>query len=256
MVVDHVGVFFFPDNYIYRFIGRFSFPIFFFLIGYTYQGLRTDTAESSNSAWAKYYSKLPILARKPIDFFWVFNIKTDLLICLLLITAVNAIIDHQLLPLNILFSVIICRVAVYLFERYNLINNWLIVSWLVLFVANYHSTLTFDYGSSAILLALFGYLVRHGKRKEPKALAFMILCYFTYCGFQMLYFPAEFNYITSLYIGIAALFIGLSDYQFQKTYILPNNVVINYSVMFISRYSLYVYTIHFVGFKIVSAMFS
>ena len=34
MVIDHVGFYFFPDDDVWRVIGRLSFPVWFFLIGY------------------------------------------------------------------------------------------------------------------------------------------------------------------------------------------------------------------------------
>jgi hypothetical protein len=47
----------------------------------------------------------------------------------------------------------------------------------------------------------------------------------------------------------------LSDYKFQRTYFLPNITAVNYMVMFISRYSLYVYTAHLLAFKITAKYF-
>ena len=127
MVVDHIGVYFFPEEYLFRFVGRFSFPIFFFLIGYTYQGLRHDSPADS-STWKKYYTKLPKVLQKWVNFFWAFNIKSDLLLCLLLITLTDLAVDRQIFPLNILFSVIVCRTVLYLLEKHHILHNWLIAS--------------------------------------------------------------------------------------------------------------------------------
>ena len=252
MVVDHTGVYFFPDNYLYRFIGRFSFPIFFFLIGYTYQGLRGDSPADSSHKWAHYYFRLPRALKTPVDFFWAFNIKADLLLCLLLITITNAALSGGVFPLNILFSVIVCRVALYVLERYRLLTKGLILSWLCLTIIDFPLTYVFEYGGAAILIAMVGYLVRHESGKELIPLTFIFLSYLTYCATQMLFFPATFNYIASLYLGIAVLFVLLADYKFKKTYWLPNTRTINYPVMFISRYSLYVYTVHLLAFKVIS----
>jgi len=252
MVIDHTGVYFFPDDYIYRFIGRFSFPMFFFLIGFTYQGLRTDSPADSNRKWSQYYVKLPQAVKKPVNFFWAFNIKSDLLACLLLITITNLVLNGELFPLNILFSVIVCRIALYLLERYDLFVHGLLISWLLLTVAHMPLVFVYEYGGAAVLVTMVGYLIRHNRRRESVPLTFIFLSYLTYCASQMVFFPATFNYIASLYIGIAALFVFLADYKFEKTYWLPNLKAINYPIMFISRYSLYVYTAHLLAFKLIS----
>lgn len=254
MVVDHCGVYFFPDHYLYRFVGRFSFPIFFFLIGYTYQGLRTDSPAQGNSKWAGYYKKLPQVFKSLVGFFWGFNIKTDLLVCLLLITVADVVFSGNLFPLNILFSVIVCRIALYLLDRYNVFTNGLIIGWLLLTIAHFGLLFVYEYGGAAVLVSMVGYVIRQNRRHEIVPLTFIFLSYLTYCASQMVYFPATFNYIASLYIGIAALFVFLADYKFEKTYWLPDITLVNYPVMFISRYSLYVYTVHLLAFKIISKM--
>ena len=255
MVVDHVGVYFFPDEYLYRFVGRFSFPIFFFLIGYTYQGLRSDSPADSRNAWKKYYTKLPAPLQKLLDFFWAFTIKSDLLLCLLLITLTNYALTQDIFPLNILFTVIVCRVALYLLDKYHILENWLIVSWLVLALLHVPLVFVYEYGSVAILISMLGYLIRQNRRGETKALTFIVLSYLSYCASQMVFFPATFNYLATLYTSMAALFVLLADYKFQKTYFLPNITAVNYIVMFISRYSLYVYTAHLLAFKIIAKYF-
>ena len=247
-------MYFFPEEYLFRFVGRFSFPIFFFLIGYTYQGLRHDSPADS-STWKKYYTKLPKVLQKWVNFFWAFNIKSDLLLCLLLITLTDLVVDRQIFPLNILFSVIVCRTVLYLLEKHHILHNWLIASWLLFTLLHVPLVFVFEYGGAAILISIVGYLIRQNRRGEPAALTFIVLSVLTYCASQMISFPATFNYIASLYVGMAALFVFLSDYRLQKTYILPNTTAVNYAVMFISRYSLYVYTVHLLAFKITAKYF-
>ncbi|KPJ90082.1 MAG: hypothetical protein AMJ53_14895 [Gammaproteobacteria bacterium SG8_11] len=255
MVVDHTGVYFFPDEYLYRFVGRFSFPVFFFLIGYTYQGLRSGSPADSDSAWKKYYIQLPASLQKLLVFFWAFTIKSDLLLCLLLITLANYALTQEIFPLNILFTVIVCRVVLYLLDKYHILDNWLIVSWLLLTLLHVPLLFVYEYGSVAILITMVGYLIRHNRRGELKALTFIFLSYLSYCASQMIFFPATFNYLATLYTGMAVLFVLLSDYKFQKTYFFPNITAVNYTVMFISRYSLYVYTAHLLAFKITAKYF-
>ncbi|MCG6970574.1 MAG: conjugal transfer protein TraX [Gammaproteobacteria bacterium] len=254
MVVDHTGVYFFPDVYGYRFVGRFSFPVFFFLIGYTYNGLRQDTPADS-SAWKDYYANLPAAVQKFVVFFWAFNIKSDLMLCLLLITVANYVLIQDVFPLNILATVIVCRVALYLMDKYHILENWLLASWLLLTLLHVPLVFVFEYGGAAILISMAGYLIRQNRRGEIKAKTFIFLTYLMYCASQMIFFPATFDYLVALYTGMAALFVFLSDYKLQKTYLLPNVTAVNYAVMFISRYSLYVYTAHLLAFKITAKYF-
>lgn len=254
MVVDHVGVYLFPSEYLFRFVGRFSFPIFFFLIGYTYQGLREDSPASS-SAWKKYYIKQPPLLKKVLDFFWALSIKSDLLLCLLLITVSNYLLVQNVFPLNILFTVIVCRIVIYLLDKFQLLDNWLIMSWLFFTLLHVPLIFVYEYGGVAILITILGQLVRKNRQGEIKVRVFIFLSYLSYCASQMVYFPATFNYIASLYIGIAVLFVLLSTYQFQKKFLLPNLSAVNLPVMFISRYSLYVYTAHLLILKITAKYF-
>jgi len=88
-----------------------------------------------------------------------------------------------------------------------------------------------------------------------KSLLFIFLSYLSYCASQMIFFPATFNYLASLYMGLAVLFVLLSDYKFQQTYFFPSQTALNYLIMFISRYSLYVYTAHLLAFKITAKYF-
>ena len=205
MVVDHTGVYFYPDIDLFRFVGRFSFPIFFFLIGYTYQGLRSDSPADGNRRWANRYLKLPQTGKKIVDFFWAFNIKLDLLVCLLLITASGVILSGELFPLNILFSVIVCRIALYAFDRFKILANGLIISWLLLTVIHFPLTYVYEYGGAAILVSMVGYLVRHGLRQELIPLTFIFLSYLSYSASQMIFFPPTFNYIACLYIFVYSL---------------------------------------------------
>ncbi len=249
MVVDHIGVYFFPNEYWYRFVGRFSFPMFFFLIGYTYRGLRSDTPANSDRTWQKTYARLPVPVKKMVDATWALNIKSDLLLCLLLITLVNYALYQSIFPLNILFTVIVCRIALYLLDKYRILENRLLSAWLVLTLLHVPLAFTYEYGGVAILISVMGYLIRQGRRGDAKVLAFIFLTYLAYCASQMFFFPAAFNYVASLYVGMAALFVVLSDYKLRPSAFLPNATMINYPIMFVSRYSLYVYTAHLLAFK-------
>jgi hypothetical protein len=162
---------------------------------------------------------------------------------------------QDIFPLNILFTVIVCRIALYVMDKYRMLENWLIASWLLITLLHVPLLFVYEYGGVAVLISIVGYLIRQKRRGEIKSLTFIFLSYLSYCASQMLFFPATFNYLASLYTGMATLFVFLSDYKFQKTYALRNITTINYAIMFISRYSLYVYTAHLLAFKITAKYF-
>ena len=77
MIVDHIGVYFFPDDLWLRAIGRTSLPIWMFLVGY-----------ASTRA-----------------------VPPRLLIGGLILVAANAVVGMPILPLNILFGIAVTRLC-------------------------------------------------------------------------------------------------------------------------------------------------
>ncbi len=128
MVIDHVGHFFYPDEMWFRVLGRLCIPIWFFLIGYA------KTTEITKGLWIGGVT-----------------------------IAISGIISGQfLLPLNILFTIIIFRyirqgtVMRSFYSADGLRGMYLILLFLTL-----PSAILFEYGTSAMLFVLIGYMVRN-----------------------------------------------------------------------------------------------
>ena len=127
MVIDHVGAYFFPDMVWLRAIGRLSFPVWLFLIGYA------QTREIT----------------KPI------------LVGSLLLFLSNFVAGMGVFPLSILVTILVVRLLI------DKIMPWLLMSrralWLGavgLFIIAAPSFILFEFGALAFLFAAFGYLVR------------------------------------------------------------------------------------------------
>ena len=128
MVVDHVGLFFFPDMAIFRIIGRLSFPLFAFGIAYGYTKTKNVI---------KYGERLLLLAliSQPI-FFLLFHNGT----------------------LNICFTLFIGLMAIFIFDKQK--KAWLkFLSLLLLLLLSYW--LKVEYGAYGVLMILFFYIFRN-----------------------------------------------------------------------------------------------
>ena len=157
MLIDHIGYYFFPDDYWWRVIGRLCVPLWFFLIGY---------------------------ARSR-------DLDPRLVIGGLVLTFADFAAGHYFIPVNILFSMLIIRVVlnrVMAFCTKGL--EPLAFTGLVLALFCPISIAAFEYGFLGILLAMLGWLMRH--RDEPAALGELtpmsvwIFFIFTYAAFIIL----------------------------------------------------------------------
>ena len=127
MIVDHIGVYFFPEEMWWRAGGRLSAPVWLFLIGYA------KSRDLSPRLWGG--AVILLLA----SFF----------------------IAPAFFPMNILFGVLVVRlildrVASYMFSG----AEGMIVSLFVLTLVLLPTYILFDYGSLCLVMALFGYAVR------------------------------------------------------------------------------------------------
>jgi len=128
MIIDHIGAYLYPDILWLRLIGRLSFPVWLFLVGY------------SNSR----------------------DIPSRLLAWGGALVAVNLIVGNTLLPLNILFSIALTRVLLDRLTGFTFSSAQMI--WFVPLAGFFLSFFTlpfWHYGTLVFLFALSGYMVRH-----------------------------------------------------------------------------------------------
>ncbi len=204
MIVDHIGLYYYGDNPIYRVLGRTTLPAWFFLVGYSYK------RPSQN-----------------FDF---------LLIISLVLQITLYSLGKNLLPLNALFSIYLCR----FFLPYIKIRNdfeWIIIC--TLFLALYfYSTLLFEYGTIAILISYYGYKAREGSNVFYSATTCIIVCLS-----QVLSFDFSIAEIIMCITLISMCFVSLHFYKLS-TYKTINAFSIPIKIL--SRYSLFIYCFHLI----------
>jgi hypothetical protein len=166
MIVDHIGYYFYPEELWWRVFGRMCVPIWFFLIGY---------AQSRDMG--------PKL--------WIGG---------LILLAGNVIAGMSLAPLNILFSMLAVRWALDPVMEPSLRNEGMI--WrvtVIMFFLIVPTMFATEYGTQGLLLAMFGYLMRH---TEDERITNKL---------RGQYFVAAFF----MFVITEAIFFGMNETQFM-----------------------------------------
>lgn len=223
MIVDHIGYYFFPENEEWwRTFGRMCVPIWFFLVGY---------AQSRDLG--------PKL--------WIGGT---------ILVAANILSGMYIMPLNILFTILFCRILLDNTMRVALTNlRSLAATTFVLTVLIIPTAFLFEYGSQALMMAMFGWMVRH--QKESRSLHkdsvefFLIANILVFIGFQTLFFGLDNQQAFVLAIGTFLSF-GFVWLFKPKTYpkltkSLPGFVTWFFKLL--GRRTLEIYVLHLLLFK-------
>ena len=214
MVLDHVGYYFMPYVTELRLVGRFSFPLFFFLIGYSHS----------------------------------YRFKWDVLVLSLVMVLQDAILHQPLLPTNILLNVIITRMILHLLDKKEWPTEFFITLAVILPLGYGLFGILTDFGVFGLVLALCGYFVR--TRPNTKFTAgWMVLAYIAYSAIEITGFKFSFPYSIIFLFVLAIMLFLFSRYSLQvyTAYTCKNPAV--HIVILLSRYSLYVYALHLMLFK-------
>lgn len=206
MIIDHLGLFFFPQVIDLRIIGRISVPIFCFFAGYNF-------------------------TTKP---------KPTILALGLLLMMIEAINFH--IFANILISIYVGQYALYMMERYKLMDNNFYIFIICLFsiLLTPPTCIIMDSGTIVVGFVIIGKLYRY-KRPDP---GFMILLSLSYILMIMNIFPFSFvqNFITSFMI-LGTCYVLNMDIHSRK---------IGIDLRDISRNVLIIYFVHNVIFIIIA----
>ncbi len=132
MIIDHIGLYFFPETWMLRAIGRYAFPIFCFFAGFNFKN----------------------------------NLRFKVLIygiALYLLSAV--LIFQQLIEANILISIFIGYVYLSIFQSRLVLSNlgfWQAYTHFVVLACCFPLTSAFfEYGTLAIAMMVLGYSVKN-----------------------------------------------------------------------------------------------
>lgn len=143
MLIDHIGYYLLPECLWLRVVWRIAFPIFLFLVGFSW-----------SYQWKNKICLTAVLLQIFMFFFYFqYGIETD--------------------KLNILFGIMIARLALWLIEKKN--NVTLIILFVLLFIVlHYRLNQYVEYGSLSFFFALRGRIAR----KYPKYFPLGILVLF------------------------------------------------------------------------------
>lgn len=132
MVIDHVGMLFFPQSAIFRIIGRLAFPIFAFLIA-------NGVIHTTN--FRKYIGRLAIFALISQIPFYIFT----------------KMLGIEGLLLNIFFTLILGATLLHLYTR---VKNIYISALATLVVIVFSHFVNYDYGLYGVMLIVSYYIFR------------------------------------------------------------------------------------------------
>ncbi|HEY4035600.1 MAG TPA: TraX family protein [Ktedonobacteraceae bacterium] len=148
MVIDHVGLFFFPQILLFRIVGRLAFPLFAWLI--------------ANGA---YYSKNTKQYLVRLLFF--------ALVAQMPFIVINRLVDPSFWALNILFTLFLGLAAIVLIQK----SKNIVVSLLIVIVSTLiASILNVEYGAMGVLAIIVFYL----SFTNFKKMIILQICIFTF----------------------------------------------------------------------------
>jgi len=206
MTLDHVGIFLMPDELWLRAIGRITFPVWFFLIGYA-RGSR---------------------------------ITSELLVYAGLLLVIQAVSTHTIFPMNALVSIIFCRLALSIWHHYRWLERYPVETIALCVSLFLLSMYLFEYGTLAIGFAFAGRMLREGKQGPRLQILWVVLTAF-FVVMQLANF--DFDLAQMLWVTLGTFAVCWWLYHFRVTPVamrpLPGQVI-----MLLSRYSLEYYVLH------------
>lgn len=223
MIIDHIGMYFFPEQLWWRATGRICVPIWFFLIGF---------------------------ARSR-------DIPVKLMAGAGILTFGNILAGMPLFPLNILFTIAFVRIAIDRVMAAGLKETkalWGIS--LILFILILPSYFLSEYGVQALILAMFGYFVRrrHEVGNDKLVIQYMVFALSSFVMMQQVYFAftlAQFLFMVSGVAFAQVVLYYFRSYNYPSaTKILPGFLV--WLVQLGGRRTLEIYVVHLLLFKAIA----
>lgn len=147
MVIDHIGLFFFPQILLFRIVGRLAFPLFAWLIA-------NGAYHSKNTE--KYLARL---------FFFALVAQIPFIV-------INRLIDPSFWTLNVLFTLFLGLAAIVLIKKS---KNRVIACLIILLSARMANLFNTEYGAMGVLAIVVFYLFF----KKFKTMMFLQICIFT-----------------------------------------------------------------------------
>ncbi len=223
MIIDHIGYYFFPEESTWRFIGRFSAPIWLFLIGYA------STQKLEPRLW----------------------------IGALVLMGGMYLMHAPTIPLNILFTFLIIRLIIH--PLMSIGKNqpvFIFALFIILSIFALPSMYIIEYGTASLIFAGLGYIARRHNEFSLTKEQFALLAGYggaLYAVFQGIWFQfseAEF-YILVPFIGLLA--IALTFFKPMESKPLTQKSGAGKYLLFVmGRKTLEIYVIHLLIFQFIA----
>lgn len=216
MTADHIGAYLLPEDLWWRAIGRITFPVWFFLIGYA-RGSRIGNALIAGA------------------------------VILLVISAITA---GTLLPMNALVSIIFCRLALRVSSHYHWLERYpaeTIALCVLLFLPSMY---LFEYGTLGIGFAFAGRMLREGMQGRRLQILWVVLT-----GFFVVMQLASFAFDPAqmLWIALGTSIVCWRLYHFRVTAVsMPS--LFGKATMILARYSLEYYVLHRAALQLIGVL--
>ena len=221
MIIDHLGAFLFPDLLILKAVGRLSFPVWFFLVGY------------SNTR----------------------TIPPRLWIGAGLITLSYIVFHHQLLPFNIFVTIIVARLVLPFITRKVFYNIFGMAGLLLVCIAVLIPSYGYiEYGVTGILLAFWAHLRRKNPCSQWLQHLYFLIILVVHASIQTVIYPFSGMQQNIVFFGVVGVMMGLHFYFKSVVYQGTENVPIVAPILRLcGRYTLEIYGVHIIVFTILSA---
>lgn len=224
MVIDHIGMYFFPDISWFRAMGRIGMPVWFFMVGY---------------------------ARGR-------DLPNRLLIGALILAVADIVLFNRVFPMNALVTIIILRFVIDYVMEFVLRSRYLFVLSSILLALFYVATnFVVEYGTLALIFACLGYLTRHKNKvmevtfmTNKDYIGFAIATFIAFCLFQNAQFG--FDDIQFAMMGILT-FICMGILMTMRPMIFPQikSRMMIVSLQYCGRKTLDIYVAHLLLFKVI-----
>ncbi len=210
MTVDHIGAYLIIDNSEwYRTFGRICVPIWLFFAG---------------------YSQSRILGGEII---WLG----------IVLAIINYFAGSTVFPLNILFSIVICRYVVFWLKECELIEKRLFDIFIACAILSLPSTMLFEYGTLGVCFAVMGDLVRRNKLSGD-LVVFTILSTLLFIAYQYWWFNFTIWQYGFVVLGTGYTVWLLYHFKIEPFAYAPQSGMANYIVRLVSRNTLHYYFYH------------
>lgn len=221
MLLDHLGAFFMQDELWLRMLGRMSFPVFFFLAGY-----------SANN-----------------------KVKTDIFLGAVILLGGSAALGSYIFPLNALFTYVFIKMFLRVSAE-KTFSGWepLLYTFAALMFLAWPTNQIFEYGSFGFLIGLMGYAVRHHETIHLRP--WMTKLFFVATLIPVALWQCyTFNFNTLMSWGCILSLLGMGYIFYHFKYIeFPSlterlGAPVSKLIQFGGRYTLEIYVIHLLMIK-------